>query len=99
MQAAQIDSLQEVLADLEGKVSVSRREISSARERLGHSGRQAVDGRLPSAEHRQYMREIDRHNEAVAKHNTELAALQRIYTKYTAVVEAHNALVDSANAL
>jgi hypothetical protein len=99
MQSAKIDSLKRVLADMEGRVSVSKREISSAGERLGHWGRQAVDGKLPAAEHRLYLREIDRHNEAVAKHNAEIAGLDRVHAEYTALVETHNALVDSANEL
>ena len=99
VQSARIDSLKQVLADMEGRVSASRREISSAEERLGHWGRQASDGRLPAAEHRLYLREIDRHNEAVANHEVEFAALQQVYAEYSALVDTHNALVDSANEL
>ncbi|HYO46235.1 MAG TPA: hypothetical protein VEY33_06050 [Gemmatimonadota bacterium] len=98
-QSARIDSLKRVLAVMDDQVADSKREIASAGERLGHWGRQAVDGKLPSAEHRQYLREIDRHNGAVAEHNVELAALQRVYTEYSALVDVHNVLVDSANAL
>ncbi len=99
VQSARIDSLKRVLADMEGYMSVSKREISSAGERLGHWGRQAVDGKLPAAEHRLYLREIDRHNEAVTKHNAEMARLQRLHAEYSALVDTHNALVDSANEL
>lgn len=98
-QSARIDSLKKVLAVMDGQVADSKREIASAGERLGHWGRQAVGGKLPSAEHRQYLREIDRHNEAVAEHNSELAAMQRVYAEYSALVDTHNALVDSANVL
>ncbi len=98
-QSARIDSLKRVLAVMDDQVDDSRREVASAGERLGHWGRQAVDGKLPSADHRQYLREIDRHNEAVAAHNAELATMQRVYAEYSALVDTHNALVDSANEL
>ncbi len=99
MQSARIDSLKLVLTRMDRALDADKRAIASAGERLGHLGRQAVDGRLPSTEHRIYLREIDRHNEAVSKHNVELAEIQRLYAEYSALVEAHNALVDSANEL
>lgn len=98
-QSARIDSLKRVIAVMDDRVADSKREIASAGERLGHWGRQGVDGKLPSAEHRQYMREIDRHNEAVTRHNAELASMQRVYAEYSALVDTHNVLVDSANVL
>lgn len=99
VQSARIDSLKRVLAVMDDQVADSKRQIASAGERLGHWGRQAVDGKLPSAEHRQYLREINRHNDAVAEHNAELTAMQRIYAEYSVLVDTHNALVDSANLL
>ena len=50
-------------------------------------------------ENRRYLREIDRHNDAVAEHNAALAEMQRVYAEYSALVDTHNALVDSANVL
>ena len=97
--SARIDSLKRVIAVMDDRVAGSKREIASAGERLGHWGRQAVGGKLPPAEHRLYLREIDRHNDAVAQHNAELAAMHRVYAEYSALVDEHNALVDSANVL
>ncbi|HET7692954.1 MAG TPA: hypothetical protein VFM44_07710 [Gemmatimonadota bacterium] len=99
MQSARIDSLKLVLTRMDQELDASKRAIASAGERLGHLGREAVDGRLPEAEHRTYIREIDRHNEAVSMHNVELAEIRRVYAEYSALVETHNALVDSANEL
>ena len=99
MQSARIDSLKLVLTRMDQELDASKRAIASAGERLGHLGREAVDGRLPEAEHRTYLREIDRHNEAVSMHNVELAEIRRVYAEYSALVETHNALVDSANEL
>ena len=98
-QSTRIDSLKRVLAVNDRDLSRSKRDIASAGERLGHWERQAVRGRLPSREHRQYLREIDRHNEAVDAHNAALAAMQQVYAEYSALVDTHNALVDSANIL
>jgi predicted nucleic acid-binding Zn-ribbon protein len=98
-QSARIDSLKRALAVMDEQVAGSKREVASAGERLGHWGRQAVDGKLLSAEHREYLREIDGHNEAVATHNAELAEMQRVHAEYSALVDTHNALVDSANVL
>jgi predicted nucleic acid-binding Zn-ribbon protein len=98
-QSSRIDSLKQRLASMEGELAGNKRVIASAGERLGHWERQAVNGKLPSAEHRQYLREIARHNEAVATHNSELAAVQRLYAEYSTLVDTHNALVDSANRL
>ena len=98
-QSARIDSLKLVLTRMDSELGASKRAIASAGERLGHLGREAVDGRLPEAEHRTYLREIDRHNEAVSKHNVELAEIRRVHAEYSALVETHNALVDSANEL
>lgn len=99
MQSARIDSLKLVLTRMDQELDASKRAIASAGERLSHLGREAVDGRLPEAEHRTYLREIDRHNEAVSMHNVELAEIRRVYAEYSALVETHNALVDSANEL
>lgn len=99
MQSARIDSLKLVLTRMDQELDASKRAIASAGERLGHLGREAVDGRLPEAEHRTYLREIDRHNDAVDAHNVMLAELQRIQGEYSALVDVHNALVDSANEL
>jgi predicted nucleic acid-binding Zn-ribbon protein len=98
-QSARIDSLKLVLSGMDREVSDAKRDISSAGERLGHWGRQAVGGRLPAAERRQYLREIERHNQAVAEHNAALASMQRVYAEYSALVDTHNVLVDSANVL
>lgn len=98
-QSSRIDSLKTILAGMDREVSGSKRGIAGAGERLGHFERQAVGGRLPTAEHRRYLREIDRHNEAVTAHNAALAAMQRVYAEYSALVDTHNALVDSANIL
>jgi hypothetical protein len=97
--AAGIDSLRALLDVLEDRVAQSSREVASARERLGHGGRQAVAGRLPAAEHRRYLREIDRHDQAVSAHNARLAELQRVYSEYSGLVDEYNVLVDSANNL
>lgn len=98
-QSAHLDSLRALLTVWEDRAAQSKREAASARERLGHWGRQAVAGRLSAAEHRQYLREIDRHNEAVSAHNAQLSEMQRVYAEYSALVDAHNVLVDSANQL
>lgn len=97
--ATRIDSLKQALARLDGRLQRDKAALTSARERIGHWERQAVGGRLPTAEHRQYLREIDRHNAAVATHNADLSEMQRVYAEYSTLVDAHNALVDSANAL
>jgi hypothetical protein len=99
MQSARIDSLKLVLTRMDREIDAEKRAIASAGERLGHLGRQAVDGRLPEADHRRYLQEIDRHDSAVNAHNTALAELQRVHVEYTALIDTHNALVDSANAL
>jgi hypothetical protein len=98
-QSGRIDSLRALLSVMENRVADSKREATSARERIGHWGRQAVAGRLPAAEHRRYLREIDRHDEAVSAHNFQLAEIQRVYAEYSALVDEHNVLVDSANQL
>lgn len=98
-QSSRIDSLKQILSGMDRRLADSKRDVASAGERLGHWERQAVRGRLPSREHRQYLREIDRHNEAVDAHNAALAAMQRVYAEYSALVDTHNALVDSANIL
>jgi uncharacterized membrane protein len=98
-QSSRIDSLKTILAGMDREVAGSKRDIASAGERLGHWERQAVRGRLPIREHRQELREIDRHNEGVDAHNAALAAMQRVYAEYSALVDTHNALVDSANIL
>ena len=97
--SARIDSLKQVLAGMDARLEADKREIASAAERLGHWERQASDGRLPRAEHRQYLREIDRHNRAVAAHNADLVEMQGVYAEYSALVDSHNALADSANVL
>lgn len=94
-----IDSLKQLLARLDDRLTGEKRALASASERLGHWERQAVGGRLPTPQHRQYLIEIDRHNEAVSAHNAVLAEMQRVYARYSALVDTHNALVDSANAL
>jgi hypothetical protein len=98
-QSARIDSLKQFIARKEGKVAAEKHAIASASERLGHLGRQAVDGRLPEADHGRYLQEVDRHDEAVASHNRELAALQRAWVDYSSSVDGYNVLVDSANIL
>ena len=98
-QATRIDSLKQLLARMETAIDADRQAIASAGERIGHLGRQAVDGRLREADHRRYLQEVERHDEAVASHNQELAALQRTWAEYSSSVDAYNVLVDSANAL
>ena len=97
--AARIDSLKQIIARMEGELAADKRAIGSAGERLGHLGRQAVNGRLPEADHRRYLLEVQRHDAAVASHNQELAALQRTWADYSSSVDEYNSLVDSANAL
>ena len=97
--AARIDSLKQIIARMEGELAADKRAIASAGERLAHVGRQAVDGRLPEADHRRYLLEVQRHDAAVASHNQELAALQRTWADYSSSVDEYNSLVDSANAL
>ena len=97
--SARIDSLKQVLARMHASLEADKRAIASAGERLGHLGRQAVNGRLPEADHRRYLLEIERHDAAVASHNAELAALERTWAEYSSSVDDYNALVDSANAL
>jgi hypothetical protein len=97
--SARIDSLEQVIARLQSELEAEKRAIASAGERLGHEGRQAVAGRLPETDHRRYLREVARHDQAVDAHNAALAELQRIHAEYSALVDTHNALVDSANAL
>lgn len=96
---ARIDSLKQLIARMEGELAADKRAIASASERIGHLGRQAVDGRMPEADHRRYLQEVERHDEAVASHNRELATLQRTWAEYSASVDAFNVLVDSANVL
>ena len=45
MQSARIDSLKLVLTRMDRALDADKRAIASAGERLGHLGRQAVDGR------------------------------------------------------
>ena len=98
-QSARIDSVAQLLGRLRSDLDAQKRAIRSASERLSHAGRQAVGGRLPQADHRRYLAEIDRHNDAVDAHNAMLAELRRVQDEYSALVEVHNALVDSANEL
>lgn len=97
--STRIDSLKQALAGLDDRLTGEKRALASASERLRHWERQAAGGRLPTPQHRQYLGEIDRHNEAVSAHNAVLAEMQRVYARYSALVDTHNALVDSANAL
>jgi hypothetical protein len=98
-QSARIDSLKRALAGMDGELDRAKRGLTAAGERLGHWKRLAVGGRLPTPQHRQYLRDIDRYNEAVETHNERLAIMQRTYDEYSALVDTHNVLVDSANAL
>jgi hypothetical protein len=98
-QSARIDSLKRVLAGMDLELDRAKRDLTAAGERLGHWQRQAVGGRLPTPQHRQYLRDIDRYNEAVDTHNQRLAVMQGTYAEYSALVDTHNVLVDSANAL
>ena len=99
IQSARIDSLKRTLATMDIELDRAKRELTSAGERLGHWERQAVSGRLPTPQHRQYLRDIDRYNEAVDTHNERLGVMQGTYAEYSALVDTHNVLVDSANAL
>jgi hypothetical protein len=56
-----------------------------------------VDGRLPGPQHRAYLEVIDAQNRAAQVHNDALARVQALYDKYTGLVRAHNAVIDSAN--
>ena len=98
-QSARIDSLKAGLARMDGELDRAKRDLTSASERLGHWERQAVGGRLPTPQHRQYLRDIDRHNAAVEAHNERLIGMRATYAEYSALVDTHNVLVDSANAL
>jgi hypothetical protein len=97
--STRIDSLKQVIARMQASLEADKRVIASAGERLGHLGRQAVNGRLPEAERRRYLQEIERHDAAVASHNAELGALERTWAEYSSSVDDYNVLVDSANAL
>ena len=99
MQTTRIDSLEQVLARLDGELDAGKRAVGSASERIAHTGRQAVGGQLPESDHRRYLQDIERHNEAVDAHNLALAELRRVHAEYSALVDVHNALIDSANAL
>jgi hypothetical protein len=98
-QSARIDSLKRGLARMDGELTRARRDLTTAGERLRHWERQAVGGRLPTPQHRQYLRDIDRYNAAVEAHNDRLVGMQASYADYSALVDTHNVLVDSANAL
>ncbi|HET6637665.1 MAG TPA: hypothetical protein VFH82_02665 [Gemmatimonadota bacterium] len=98
-QSARIDSIEGVIDRMQGELDAQKRAIRSASERLSHVGRQAVGGRLPQADYRRYLQEIDRHNDAVDAHNVMLSELRRVQEEYSALVDVHNALVDSANEL
>lgn len=98
-QSARIDSIAQVLDRMQDDLDAQKRAIRSASERLSHVGRLAVGGRLRQADHRRYLQEIDRHNDAVDAHNVMLAELRRTQNEYSALVDVHNALVDSANEL
>ena len=98
-QSARIDSIEDELDRIQDDLDGQKRAIRSASERLSHAGRLAVDGRLPQPDHRRYLEEIGRHNDAVDAHNVLLAELRRVQHEYSALVETHNALVDSANEL
>ena len=82
IQSARIDSLKWALSHLETELAADKRAIASAAERLAHIRREAVNGALPEAEHRRYEREVERHDEAVASHNLELAALKRAEQRF-----------------
>jgi hypothetical protein len=99
MQSARIDSIAQLIERVQNELNAQKRTIRSASERLSHVERQAVGGRLPEADYRRYLGEIDRHNDAVDAHNLLLAELRRVQDEYSALVEAHNALADSANEL
>ena len=98
-QSVRIDSLKRALASMDIELDRAKRDLTAAGERLGHWERQAVGGRLPAPQHRQYLRDIDRYNEAVDAHTERLGVMQGTYAEYSALVDTHNVLVDSANAL
>ena len=98
-QSARIDSVEQLLDRMQADLDAQKRAIRSASARLSHAGRGAVGGRLPQADYRRYLQEIDRHNDAVDAHNAMLAELRRIQGEYSALIEVHNALADSANEL
>jgi predicted nucleic acid-binding Zn-ribbon protein len=98
-QQERIDSLQTLLARLDRGVTEGTRQIDSAQERIAFHERRAVDGKLPPSQLREYERAIDAHNALVVRHNEALVEIRRIYEEYGTLVDAHNAHVDSANAM
>jgi uncharacterized coiled-coil protein SlyX len=99
VQEARIDSLEAVLEGDDARVERRKEELAAMQRRLTHYERQARDGRLPNPQHRAYMQTIEDHNAIVARHNAELARMQRLHRDYSVLIDAHNALVDSANAM
>lgn len=98
-QGSRIDSLKQTLARKDAELERAKRELSASGERLRRWERVAVDGRLPTSQHRQYLRDLDRYNEAVEDHNARVAEMQATYAGYSALVDSHNVVVDSANTL
>jgi hypothetical protein len=98
-QSARIDSLKQVLDRMQRELDAAKGVVVSAGERLEHARRQAEGGRLQQTDHRRYLLEIERHNRAVDAHNARLGELRRVHAEYSALVDLHNALVDSANEL
>lgn len=96
---ARIDSLEVLLDVLDARAAAEERAVRGARERIGHFGRGAEAGTLPPAQHREYEHAIATHNASVNRYNAALAEVQRVYREYSALVDAHNVVVDSANAM
>ena len=98
-QKTRIDSLSAVLAELEAEVDEGKARLSELGLEIARLERRAVNGRLPTGEYRSYHGVIARHNEIVEAHNASVAEMQRSYSRYSILVDTHNALVDSANQL
>jgi predicted nucleic acid-binding Zn-ribbon protein len=96
---SRIDSLEAEIARGRRRVAVHRAHLDSLEDRIAAFERRAVGGRLPRPQHRAYLRVIEQQNRASEAHNAALAEVQSTYDDYTALIRAHNALVDSANQL
>lgn len=98
-QSSRIDSLEAVMDTLRKGLEADRERLDRAGERIGHFERGAVDGRLPTPQYREYRASIASQNALADRYNHRLARLQSIYAGYSALIDRHNALVDSANAM
>lgn len=97
IQKTRIDSLEARVNVLDAEVDRDKERLEAAKERIAHYERRAVAGRLPTPDYRRYREAIDHHNDVVAEHNEDLAAVNAAYDEYEALVTRHNALIDSVN--